>query len=161
MAKKTLFLVKNKKEKSWTDEEDKLLIELINDKYGKKWRFISQHFINKTKFDCYSRFIQINPNIKKGKWTEEEDEKIVLLVSEHGYDWAKIADIIKNRTSKQIRSRYIYYLDSGLDKSDFTKEEDELIKKLYPIFKTNWAKYINYLPNRSAKIIQNRYRPYK
>ena len=161
MTKKVFFIIKNKKVKKWTDEEDFMLLNLVDNKYGKKWRFIAMHFPKKSKFECYTRHIQINPNIKKGKWSQEEDDKIINLVKEHGYDWAKISNLIRNRTSKQIRSRYIYYLDDGLNKSEFTQEEDEMVKKLFPIFKTNWAKYINYLPNRSAKIIQNRYRPYK
>ena len=161
MTKKVFFIIKHKKKKKWTEEEDEILLNLVNHKFGKKWRHIAGHFTKKSKLECYTRFIQINPKIKKGKWSQEEDDHIVNLVKEHSYDWAKISNIIKNRTSKQIRSRYIYYLDTGLNKSEFTKEEDELVKKLFPVFKTNWTKYINYLPNRSAKIIQNRYRPNK
>ena len=160
MTKKIFFIRKNKAKK-WNEHEDNLLLDLVNTKLGKKWRFIALHFRNKTKFECYTRFIKINPAVKKGKWSADEDSKIIELVKEIGYDWAKIGNAIKTRTSKQIRSRFIYYLDEGLNNSEFTKEEDEMIKKLLPIFKTNWAKYLNYLPNRSAKIIQNRYGPYK
>jgi len=147
--------------KNWTEEEDNSLIDLVNNKYGKKWKIIHMFFPKRTKFECYNRYVQINPQIKKGKWSKEEDQKIKNLVEEYGYDWSKISNIVKTRTSKQIRSRYIFYLDSKLNNTEFSQEEDEMVQKLFPIFKTNWVKYINYLPNRSAKIIQNRYRSYK
>lgn len=153
-----IFSIKKIKKISWTEEEDQLLLNLVKNGYEGKWRFISNFFPNKDNFDCYARYGKINPNHKKGKWSEEEDNVIKELVSRYGYDWAKISFIIKNRSSKQIRSRYIYYLENTLVKSEFTKEEDALIRKLFPVLKNNWAKYINYLPNRSAKIIQNRYR---
>ena len=156
-----IFLISKKKRIKWTEDEDKLLLSLVENGYAGKWRFISNFFPNKTNFDCYIRFGKINPNLKKGKWSNEEDDLIKQLVSEHGYDWAKISFIIKNRSSKQIRSRFIYYLENSLIKSRFTTEEDELVRKLFPILKNNWAKYINYLPNRSAKIIQNHYRNLK
>lgn len=161
MKKSPFFIVRGKKTLKWSEDEDKLLLELVNVKLGKKWKLISTYFKEKSRFDCYTRYFQINPTIKKGKWTKEEDDLLVKLVEDLKYDWAKIANIMKNRTSKQIRSRYIYYLDTGLNKSEFTPEEDEIVRKLFPIFKTNWVNYVNYLPNRSAKIIQNRYRPYK
>lgn len=153
-----IFTIIKKKKTTWNAEEDKLLLSLVGNGYAGKWRFISNFFPNKTNFDCYIRFGKINPNHKKGKWSKEEDNLIKNLVSEHGYDWAKISFLVGNRSSKQIRSRYIYYLENSLIKSKFTNEEDELVRKLFPLLKNNWAKYINYLPNRSAKIIQNRYR---
>lgn len=34
---------------------------------------------------------QVNPDIRKEKWTEEEDSKLVDLVNTHGNCWAEIA----------------------------------------------------------------------
>ena len=34
---------------------------------------------------------QVNPNIKKEKWTVEEDEKLLVLYEEHGGSWAQIS----------------------------------------------------------------------
>ena len=34
---------------------------------------------------------QVNPNIKKEKWTAEEDEKLLVLYEEHGGSWAQIS----------------------------------------------------------------------
>lgn len=153
-----IFSIVKKKKIIWTEEDDKLLLSLVNNGFRGKWRYISNYFPSKSNLDCYLRFGKINPKFKKGKWDLEEDELIKKLVEEHGYDWAKISFLVKNRSSKQIRSRYIYYLENSLNKGKFSKEEDKLIRKLFPLLKNNWAQYINYLPNRSAKIVQNRYR---
>jgi hypothetical protein len=153
-----IFEIIKKKKTVWIEADDKLLLSLVNNGYGGKWRFISNFFPGKSNLDCYIRFNKINPIIKKGKWSFEEDEILKNLVSEYGYDWAKISFIIKTRSSKQIRSRYIYYLENSLLMNRFSNEEDQLVRKLFPVLKNNWAKYKNFLPNRSAKIIQNRYR---
>ena len=156
-----MFEVKKTRRIVWTNEEDTQLLTLVRSGYRGKWKYISTHFPGKSNFDCYIRFGKINPSYKKGKWSEEEDERILNLINEHGYNWAKLSQIIINRSSRQIRSRYINYLDKTLIKTQFTKEEDDLVKRLFPVLKNNWARYINYLPNRSPKIIQNRYRVLK
>lgn len=54
-------------------------------------------------------FLQINPKIKKGKWTAEEDKKLYFLVKQFGYSWSFISKVPKNRNHKQIRARYFHY----------------------------------------------------
>ena len=36
-------------------------------------------------------FLQVNPEIRKEKWTEDEDNKLIELVNTHGSCWAEIA----------------------------------------------------------------------
>jgi hypothetical protein len=35
--------------------------------------------------------VQVNPDIRKDKWTEHEDNQLVDLVNTHGSCWAEIA----------------------------------------------------------------------
>ena len=52
--------------------------------------------------------MQVNPNIKREKWTEEEDE---ALVAEHGNAWACIACRMDGRTDQQCMGRWKRHLD--------------------------------------------------
>ncbi len=36
-------------------------------------------------------FLQVNPNIKKEKWSLAEDERLLVLYEEHGGSWAQIS----------------------------------------------------------------------
>lgn len=91
-----------------------------------------------------------------GKWTKEEDNLLLKGYETHGNNWAEIAKVLKTRSSKQIRSRFLNYLNNNLDKSPFTEEEDNLMISLYPYLKSKWTRYLNYLTRRSARAIESR-----
>ena len=49
----------------------------------------------------------MNPEIVKGPWTKEEDDKVVELVAKYGPKrWSLIAKYLKGRIGKQCRERY-------------------------------------------------------
>ena len=85
-----------------TEEEDKELIFYTNLYKERCWEEISKHFPNKTGLQCFSRFNRIRPGLSRGKWTKEEDDKIIELVRLYGRDWSIIA-----RMSKQMFPRKV------------------------------------------------------
>ncbi len=95
--------------KSWSKEEDKLLISLYKPNNIKKWVTIAKNFHEKDQKDCMLRYLKINPKIKKGKWSYEEDRNLFFLEKMFGGRWALFAKILKNRNHKQIRSRYYHF----------------------------------------------------
>jgi len=101
--------LKRIRKNNWTDEEDKLLISLCSEKKRKNWISIANFFKDKSLNSCKLRFFQINPKIKKGTWTAEEDKKLYYLVNQFGLSWSFISKVLKDRNHKQIRSRYLYY----------------------------------------------------
>lgn len=154
--KKKVFCIKKKerKEISWSQYEDELLLSMEK-KFGPKWRFMSFILNNKSKRDCFSRFNKLNPKFKRGKFTKEEDELIVQLVDQFGKIWKNISKHFQSRTSKQIRSRYINYLDKQLDRSDITQEEIQILKENFSRYGNDYCKYIKLLPKkRSCRFIR-------
>ena len=116
---------------TWTPEEDEYLLKLVQMYSSKNWSAIAEGFTTKKALQCYSRYKQIKPGLKKGTWTYEEDAQVSKLVSEHGHQWSRISNIIKNRNGKQIRDRYLNYINPNTKHGNFTEDEDEIIKKLY------------------------------
>lgn len=160
MCKKIFSVIYNKNYKTWSANQDKLLIEQVL-LYGvkrNKWHKISSA-LGKSAKDCIKRFKKINPKIKKGKWTDEEDIEVVHLSKLYGKNWAKIAKNFsnKNRTGKQIRQRYLNFLDPSIDRSKFTLEEDIKIMQLHQAYKTYWKFYVKHFQHRSADMIKGRY----
>lgn len=147
--------IKNKK--IWTEEEDYALIEYAKQYQERHWEEISKHFRNKTALQCFSRYNRIRPGIVKGKWTKEEDNKIIELVNLYGKSWCQIAKEFKSRNGKQIRDRYLNVLDPSINKGKFTKEEDELLTKLYKQYGPKWAIISTFFPNRTTDMIKNRF----
>lgn len=161
MTKKVFFIrkvLKIDQYNIWSQEEDDTLIKLvINSKTKINWKLICKFLPKKNQTQCYRRFKSINPSFRKGRWTEEEDAKLKLLLENHGNAWTFISKLMGSRSSRQIRNRYDENLNPHITKKKFSGEEDKLILQLHGIFKNNWSKYLNYLPNRCVKVIKRRY----
>lgn len=106
---------KGRSKKTWSSKEDNFLVYLVNNIIGCKWKFISKYFPDKTMMQVYNRYRQINPNIKRGRFTRAEDEQIIELVKINGCNWAKLAAIMQSRSAKQIRARYIFRLKARFE----------------------------------------------
>ena len=65
----------------------------------------------------------LGPGIKKGNWSEEEDEKIFNLYIKYGSSWSRIAKYIAGRTENSIKNRF--YSTLRKIKADKVKENKD------------------------------------
>lgn len=101
-----------------------------------------------------------NQQTKRRFWLPAEDAKLIELVSLHGEKWSKIATLMQGRTGKQIRDRYINSLKPGIRQEAWTKEEDELLIKLYFKIGNKWSKIAHFLKGRTENQVKNRFRTF-
>ena len=100
---------------SWKREEDIKIIELVA-KYGKAWSKISKTLGTRNGKQIRDRYINVlDPEIKKGKFTEEEDNMLINLYYKHGPKWATIAKYYNNRTADMVKIVFIRRLKNALD----------------------------------------------
>lgn len=91
---------------SWKKEEDLAIISLV-EQHGKSWSKISKIFNSRNGKQIRDRFINVlDPEIRKGKFTDEEDLKLVALFQELGPKWASIATFFPSRTADMIKNRF-------------------------------------------------------
>jgi hypothetical protein len=143
---------------SWTKEEDAILIN--NTKVNRKnhWKDISTILPGRTPYQCYLRFRSIHPELKKGSWSKDEDARILSGINLYGRHWSTIAkNLFANRNAKQIRDRYINYLDPSVNKGKFSISEDIIIFELFNTYGPKWSLIQRHLKNRSSDAIKNRY----
>ncbi|KAI3474095.1 hypothetical protein Pfo_028883 [Paulownia fortunei] len=89
----------------WTLEEDDMLKKAVAAFKGKSWKKIAEVFPDRSEVQCLHRWQKVlNPELVKGSWTREEDEKIKGLVAKYGpTKWSVIAKSLPGRIGKQCR----------------------------------------------------------
>ncbi|OHT03282.1 hypothetical protein TRFO_29374 [Tritrichomonas foetus] len=100
---------------------------------------------------------------KKEKFTPEEDQKLMVLVSQ-AEKWFKLADkwkvvghFMENKTPRQCRERYQTYLKPDINHSKWSLAEDGLLRELFQQYGPNWRLMTQFFCGRSNVCIKNRY----
>lgn len=94
---------------NWSERLDMLLLSAV-EQYEGNWQKISAAVGSKRSADeCRERYdILSKVKLKQGKFTNEEDAQLRKAVEKYGKNFAFIAKkFFKNRTTKQIRDRYM------------------------------------------------------
>ncbi|KAK7385074.1 hypothetical protein VNO78_30781 [Psophocarpus tetragonolobus] len=89
-------------------------------------------------------------------WQVEEDIKLRRLVNQHGaHDWNLIAKHLQGRSGKSCRLRWRNHLDPSLNKTPFTKEEDERLLAARQIYGSRWAAIALLFTGRTDNALKN------
>ena len=94
---------------------------------------------------------------KRNPWQPEEDEQVLELVARYGQSWALIASLMKERSGKQIRDRYLNKLKPDINKGEWAQNEDDLLMSLCHQIGHKWSRIATYLPGRTEGQVKNRF----
>ncbi|KAH9894334.1 hypothetical protein C8Q73DRAFT_513228 [Cubamyces lactineus] len=120
-----------RKTHSWTPEADKRLLEAVDiygtDNWALAARWVSE---DATTAQCQNRYTRtLDPTLKRGPWTPDEDERLKEAVSVFGHSWIDVSAYVEGRNNEQCRDRYQDYLNPSVSKGKWTEEQDAALLK--------------------------------
>ncbi|KAM7464495.1 hypothetical protein LguiA_032616 [Lonicera macranthoides] len=98
-----------------------------------------------------------NEGLKKGPWTQEEDQKLLAYILQNGHgSWRSLpAKAGLRRCGKSCRLRWTNYLRPDIKRGKFSLQEQQTIIQLHALLGNRWSAIATHLPKRTDNEIKN------
>mmetsp|Transcript_5518 Transcript_5518/g.10368 ORF Transcript_5518/g.10368 Transcript_5518/m.10368 type:complete len:510 (+) Transcript_5518:274-1803(+) len=125
----------------WSPEEDQILLDLALQqieeckRQGKPekilWGTVRHSIPGRTAKQCRERWVNnLNPGIRRGDWTPEEDETILRLYEIMPQKWAAIAKQLEGRTENHVKIRWKTLTREDTDRGQKLRELHEQVSMI-------------------------------
>jgi hypothetical protein len=166
----------------WTTEEDAKLISAVK-KYDKhwvsvaalvpgrnnnrkmgKWTSVAALVPGRTDRQCRHRWGKyLDPDnidtTAMGKWTAEEDAKLIEGVQKHGNSWVAVAVLVPGRNNTECRDRWVRHVDPDTNRKvgKWTSKEDAKLIEGVQKHGKDWLAVAALVPGRNNEDCHSRW----
>lgn len=134
--------------KSWSEEEDRLLIAVVNRFGANKWSHIAKYIPNRMGKQCRERWYNhLSPNINRAEWTDEEEWTLFLAHTVFGGKWAKLTKLLPGRTDNGIKNHW---------NSIMRKRKNIMEEKLHQLLLQDAANPIPTPANKAMQLLKEK-----
>lgn len=106
-----------------------------------------------TAAQCQSRYTRsLDPTLRHGPWTAEEDMQLKRAVEVYGRSWIDIATWVSTRSNEQCRDRWQETLNPT-NRGKWTEEEDQTLMDAYDAAGGPRWKEISQMVGRSDNMV--------
>uniref|UniRef100_A0A8H8CLM0 Uncharacterized protein n=1 Tax=Psilocybe cubensis TaxID=181762 RepID=A0A8H8CLM0_PSICU len=125
---------------NWTPEADQKLIKAVQTCGIDNWQLVARNVSEyATAGQCQGRWQKtLNPALRRGAWTEEEDELLRKAVAGYGKSWAQVSTAIPGRTNDQCRERWTEHVNLSSVKITWSEAEDKQLIELVEELGKQW-----------------------
>nr|UEK51571.1 HOX-like protein 6 [Parasacculina yatsui] len=93
--------------------------------------------------------------IKGGIWRNTEDEILKAAVMKYGKNqWSRIASLLHRKSAKQCKARWFEWLDPGIKKTEWSRDEDEKLLHLAKLMPTQWRTIAPIIGRTAAQCLE-------
>ena len=91
----------------WTKEEDERILQWVKENGTGKWKELSLSIPGRIGKQLRERWYNhLDPTLKKGGFTEAEDEMIIDMHQRVGSAWQRISEVLPGRSANSVKNRY-------------------------------------------------------
>ncbi|PON80524.1 GAMYB transcription factor [Parasponia andersonii] len=114
------------KKGTWTPDEDRKLVAYVT-RYGCwNWRQLPRFAgLKRCGKSCRLRWMNyLRPNVKRGNYSQEEEETIIKLHESLGNRWSAIAAKLPGRTDNEVKNYWHTYLKKRVQQNSANRKEE-------------------------------------
>ncbi|KAL3785912.1 hypothetical protein HJC23_008107 [Cyclotella cryptica] len=91
---------------SWTPSEDAILRDKRAE-FGRKWSKIAEFLPGRSGKQCRERYVNhLNPSLKRGEWTDDEEAVLIAMREHSGNKWTHISKQLPGRSDNDVKNHY-------------------------------------------------------